>query len=77
VFEQTLGLASQRQESLVQLEQSIAPAFAPPKAVTKLLQRIAAKQVCQRGCDGRSFHSPRPVNHDHGSLGPQFPLSDD
>ena len=43
--EQTLGLAGQQQESLVQLQQSIAPALAPPAAVTRLLQRIAAKQV--------------------------------
>ncbi|EFN53317.1 hypothetical protein CHLNCDRAFT_137004 [Chlorella variabilis] len=43
--EQTLGLAGQQQESLVQLQQSIAPALAPPAAVTRLLQRIAAKQI--------------------------------
>ena len=44
-MEATLGLAGQQQDSLVQLQQSIAPAFAPPKAVARALERIAAKQV--------------------------------
>ncbi|PSC76568.1 hypothetical protein C2E20_0772 [Micractinium conductrix] len=43
--EATLGLAGQQQDSLVQLQQSIAPAFAPPKAVARALERIAAKQI--------------------------------
>ena len=44
--EAQLGLgAGQGQESLVQLQQSIAPAVAPPAAVVRMLQRIAAKQI--------------------------------
>ena len=44
--EAQLGLgAGQGKESLVQLQQSIAPAVAPPAAVVRMLQRIAAKQI--------------------------------
>ena len=44
--EAQLGLGGgQGQESLVQLQQSIAPAVAPPAAVVRVLQRIAAKQI--------------------------------
>lgn len=46
--EASLGLGGSREESLVQLQQSIAPAFVPPKAVARAMQRIAANQVCCR-----------------------------
>lgn len=40
-----LGMGGRTEESLVQLQQSIAPAFRPPPAVARVMQRIAAKQV--------------------------------
>lgn len=43
--EHTLGLAGAQEESLVQLQQSLAPALKPPPALAKALQRIAAKQI--------------------------------
>lgn len=43
--EASLGLGGSREESLVQLQQSIAPAFVPPKAVARAMQRIAANQI--------------------------------
>ncbi|KAI3436210.1 hypothetical protein D9Q98_002264 [Chlorella vulgaris] len=43
--EQSLGLGATQAESLVVLQQSIAPALAPPPALAKMLQRIAAKQI--------------------------------
>jgi hypothetical protein len=47
--EQSLGLGATQAESLVVLQQSIAPALAPPPALAKMLQRIAAKQVGRGG----------------------------
>lgn len=44
-MEHSLGLAGAQEESLVQLQQSIAPALTPPPALARVLQRIAAKQV--------------------------------
>ncbi|KAL4431610.1 hypothetical protein ABPG77_001452 [Micractinium sp. CCAP 211/92] len=43
--EASLGLGASHEESLVQLQQSIAPAFVPPKPVARALQRIAASQI--------------------------------
>ena len=44
-LEHTLGLVGQQDISLVQLQQSVAPAFTPPASLARMLQRIAAKQV--------------------------------
>jgi hypothetical protein len=44
-LEHTLGLVGQQDASLVQLQQSVAPAFTPPASVARMLQRIAAKQI--------------------------------
>ncbi|KAL4458976.1 hypothetical protein ABPG75_013841 [Micractinium tetrahymenae] len=46
--EASLGLGGAREESLVQLQQSIAPAFPPPRTVARALQRIAANQPAQQ-----------------------------
>lgn len=46
-MEQGLGLVGGEGESLVQLQQSIAPAFRPPASVARVMQRIAAKQISQ------------------------------
>ena len=45
--EQSLGLAGPQEASLVQLQQSIAPALTPPPALARVLQRIAAKQIAK------------------------------
>lgn len=44
-LEHSLGLVGQQDTSLVQLQQSVAPAFTPPASLARMLQRIAAKQV--------------------------------
>lgn len=50
--EASLGLGGSQEESLVQLQQSIAPAFLPPKPVARALQRIAASQVRRHAAGG-------------------------
>ena len=44
-LEHSLGLVGQQDASLVQLQQSVAPAFTPPASLARMMQRIAAKQV--------------------------------
>lgn len=44
-LEHSLGLVGQQDTSLVQLQQSVAPAFTPPASLARMLQRIAAKQI--------------------------------